>query len=102
MTPTVEQSKSRFTRLFGARKTGFRLVNDRPDDDEADDDRQRAEVAGADAVDEGAHGAADALGMADALSAAVERRCRRSGCRCVAHGLPPGACCARALAAPAR
>ena len=25
MTPTVAQSKSRFTRLFGARKTGFRL-----------------------------------------------------------------------------
>ena len=42
--------------------------------DEPDDDRQRAEVARAHPVDEGADGAADALVMADALVAAVEQR----------------------------
>ena len=42
------------------RKTGLRLVKTVQMIDEADDDRQRAQVAGADAVDEGADRAADA------------------------------------------
>ena len=44
--------EGRFTRFSLDRKTGLSALEDDADDDEADDHRQRAEVAGADAVDE--------------------------------------------------
>ena len=91
ITPMVEQSKRRLTRLFADRKIG--LINwkiDR-DDDQPYDHGERAEIARTHPVDEGADGAGNPTFVFEALIRAIDRpRARRRGLGVDGHGCPPG------------
>ena len=78
ITPTVEQSKIKFTRLLGVRNIGLSDGKNGPDDDEADDNRAASpDRRPARGRKKALHRAADACGVGDPAVGCGREACAR-------------------------